>query len=1045
MGAGASTKSRPTTGASSKAAFGDDETAVPNYHKSQAPPPPAPPASRKNETFNEDEYKYVDDHVMKIPSDLNYGTFKDLVKYLTSDPEWSDLARVRSIFRWVTSVDVFSLQVRMDTLWHDPPKNFKLTLTSNSFCSRMAGIPCVILSGMNKSAAYEIGKKADRQAMGAQWNAVYVQDNWRFIDAFWACACVVGKKSGEWTLVDSDGDIMEEEDDETEGETQHRINEFYFMPDPDQFIWTHFPDDTKWQLLKTPVTIQMFQEHFYIRERFHILGMSEIPATKIPCVAETVNGEVEFSFGLPPAHSSTYRYKYMLYRSRSASAESRVDVFLDRFVLFEQQEDTLRFALRFPVKGDFKLDIYGLDIQDGDVFDLCCTYIINCPKAKPNCLPLPDCPPIGWGPAPETKAAGLKPITHKQAEVTSRDGFVEIRLAKERALAFHQLLRHSIIDEATLSKYSVTELDNNEAIVYLRLPQKGEYALKLFAQDLEEEGAAPNVLNYLINCSNSDTGSKPFPNVTNGLLGRNEMTSKVFGVKATSHPDGMIETSDGKLTATFEANPDVELVCEMHTNDGVAARKMKKVVSNDGTKWTFDLDMPVKGEYSLNVFARKKGDTGQISSVYTYLIKSAGREDGAGDSGSTDGEEEVDTSVPTETVETSDGEVLIPVPPGCEKAVAAIHRRNGNDMPDPSQIEFISSEGMKFAKVQLKDYGEYMLNLYSVDENGNEVKNVAKYQINRKRPGELYQGNLQTIMEDMKLSRQATMAAPDSAGGKADSEGGLLMLCFVPFPRKYKGAWRSKSLFLVCSIAHSFFYFSTEEKRKRARQNVHNAIELKDARHLEDAIKKFLDSGADENDPLLVKARQQLEILKAKAALMDASQIRTISALEKAIEAAKAVNTNHELDLQIALAARLKEHLAKIEKLRHSVLNMESKTISEIKSYSKPPDGVHQCMMATFLLLGHQHKDVKEWQKVQSLLGKTGKESVMRKISNFDAQTVMLKQAQIAKKVLQPYTREQIRDVSAGAATFYIWAIGMIEEVESYGGAERSDQMRLKK
>ena len=61
----------------------------------------------------------------------------------------------------------------------------------------MSGIPCVILSGMNKSAAYEIGKKADRQAMGAQWNAVYVEGNWRFIDAFWACACVVGKKSGK--------------------------------------------------------------------------------------------------------------------------------------------------------------------------------------------------------------------------------------------------------------------------------------------------------------------------------------------------------------------------------------------------------------------------------------------------------------------------------------------------------------------------------------------------------------------------------------------------------------------------------------------------------------------------------------------------------------------------------------------------------------------------------------------------------------------------------------------------------------------------------
>ncbi|GFS13602.1 kyphoscoliosis peptidase [Elysia marginata] len=69
----------------------------------------------------------------------------------------------------------------------------------------------------------------------------------------------------------------------------------------------------------------------------------------------------------------------------------------------------------------------------------------------------------------------------------------------------------------------------------------------------------------------------------------------------------------------------------------------------------------------------------------------------------------------------------------------------------------------------------------------------------------------------------------------------------------------------------------------------------------------------------------------------------------------------------------------------------------------------------------------------------------MRKISLFDAQTVPIRSAQVAKRTLKPYDKDQIRDVSAGAATFYIWALGMVEEVESYGGAEQADQMRLKK
>lgn len=259
----------------------------------------------------------------------------------------------------------------------------------------------------------------------------------------------------------------------TEGTTQHRINEFYFMPDADELIWTHIPDKTEWQLLKKPVTVQSFQEHFYVRERFHILRMSCTPQSRIPCVLNTKDGEVDFEFALPPDNSANLRYKYMLYRSRIKS-DSNIDTYLDRFVLFEHREDLLRFALRFPVKGTFKMDIYGLDITVSDIFDLCCSYVIECPSAKSNCLPLPDCPPLGWGPVTKTKEAGLKPMSHKKAQVMAKDGYVEIRLDKSKQIALHQQLKHAVLDDATLSKYCLTRVEEGEVIVYLRLPKEGE-------------------------------------------------------------------------------------------------------------------------------------------------------------------------------------------------------------------------------------------------------------------------------------------------------------------------------------------------------------------------------------------------------------------------------------------------------------------------------------------------------------------------------------------------------------------------------------------
>nr|KAG5696945.1 hypothetical protein BaRGS_015909 [Batillaria attramentaria] len=372
------------------------------------------------------------------PPKLSNGTFRELVTYLSSNPEWDDLAKVRAIFRWVTSVDVFSLKMDSAPAKQSPMEYF-MKIQNNtgnhahlfSGLCQMAGVHCEIISGMNKSAAYEIGKKADRKSMGAQWNAVYVRGDWHFVDAFWASACVVGKKTGEWALVDTDGNMEEDEEEVgdqgflfsflvrmvTEGTTQHRINEFYFLPDPEELIWTHYPDKQEWQLLKKPVTVQQFEEHFYVRERFHILGMTVTPKSRLPCVLTTKDGEIDMEFGLPPQNSTNLRYKYMLYRSRTIMSEGSVDLFLDRFVLFEHHEDLLRFALRFPIKGTFKMDIYGLDINVSDVFDLCCSYVIECPKAKANCLPLPDCPPLGWGPVQKTKEAGLKAVSHKNAQV----------------------------------------------------------------------------------------------------------------------------------------------------------------------------------------------------------------------------------------------------------------------------------------------------------------------------------------------------------------------------------------------------------------------------------------------------------------------------------------------------------------------------------------------------------------------------------------------------------------------------------------------------
>lgn len=64
---------------------------------------------------------------------------------------------------------------------------------------------------------------------------------------------------------------------------------------------------------------------------------------------------------------------------------------------------------------------------------------------------------------------------------------------------------------------------------------------------------------------------------------------------------------------------------------------------------------------------------------------------------------------------------------------------------------------------------------------------------------------------------------------------------------------------------------------------------------------------------------------------------------------------------------------------------------------------------------------VQEWREVQTLIGKTGKESLKRRVSEFDVDKLQLSLAMKVKDLLKNYNMNEIRDTSHGVATFYVW------------------------
>eukprot|EP00058_Branchiostoma_floridae_P002746 XP_002588234.1 hypothetical protein BRAFLDRAFT_124701 [Branchiostoma floridae] len=128
-----------------------------------------------------------------------------------------------------------------------------------------------------------------------------------------------------------------------------------------------------------------------------------------------------------------------------------------------------------------------------------------------------------------------------------------------------------------------------------------------------------------------------------------------------------------------------------------------------------------------------------------------------------------------------------------------------------------------------------------------------------------------------------------------------------------------------------------------------------------------------------------------------------------------------ELQAQAEEGEKVLKTLKHLEKLRHEVLEMKQSTVAEIRNYGHPPPQVHTVMISTYLMLGTPEKETQNWQAVQALMGKTGKQGIKRMVAECDPDMIPRDKAERAAKLLSEFDLAQVRDVSAGAATFYVW------------------------
>lgn len=115
--------------------------------------------------------------------------------------------------------------------------------------TRAMGLETVTIVGRAKGIDYGIEETSESNHA---WNATKIDGIWYLIDTTWGAGIL-------------QGDVFHPE-----------FNSFYFAPEPEHIIYSHFPEVADWQLLPQKITQEAFEQFPLLKSRFFDQGLQLI-------------------------------------------------------------------------------------------------------------------------------------------------------------------------------------------------------------------------------------------------------------------------------------------------------------------------------------------------------------------------------------------------------------------------------------------------------------------------------------------------------------------------------------------------------------------------------------------------------------------------------------------------------------------------------------------------------------------------------------------------------------------------------------------------
>lgn len=205
----------------------------------------------------EDENRIPDERALNAPNSVT-GSTATLAEWLTGHCR-TEKEKARAIFRWITA----NISYDADVFFSGRPEHGSANDALRSrkgVCEgyaslfteicRNAGLTVEEVSGFAKGYGYTPGAGPTLKP-NHSWNAVRIDGRWQLIDCTWGAGYI--------------GD---------DRRFHRQFNPHYFLTPPETFIYDHFPEDARWQLIDPPRSRDAYERTVYIKPAFFSLGFS---------------------------------------------------------------------------------------------------------------------------------------------------------------------------------------------------------------------------------------------------------------------------------------------------------------------------------------------------------------------------------------------------------------------------------------------------------------------------------------------------------------------------------------------------------------------------------------------------------------------------------------------------------------------------------------------------------------------------------------------------------------------------------------------------